>query len=84
MDEILETDQICHMHDRVRYILGSIFLCVGVTLSIKSPVTVRGLFLLTLLLGSYTGEDKETLCDSLVRNTITVYNTVITQVTENH
>ena len=59
-------------------------MCVGVTLSIKLPVTVRGLFLLTLLLGSYTGEDKETLCDSLVTNTIAVYNTVITQVTENH
>ena len=29
---------------------------------------------------SYAGEDKETLCDSLVRNTIAVYNTVITQV----
>lgn len=30
-------------------------------------------------IASYTGEDKETLCDSLVRNTIAVYNTVITQ-----
>lgn len=35
---------------------------------------------LVLLLASYVGEDRETLCDSLVRNTIAVYNTVITQV----
>ena len=33
-----------------------------------------------LVLASYAGEDKESLCDSLVRNTIAVYNTVITQV----
>ena len=38
--------------------------------------------MLTLFLASYVGDDKETLCDSLVRNTIAVYNTVITQVTE--
>ena len=33
-----------------------------------------------IYLGSYGGSDKESLCDSLVRNTIAVYNTVITQV----
>lgn len=33
-----------------------------------------------LVAASYVGDDKETLCDSLVRNTIAVYNTVITQV----
>ena len=36
-----------------------------------------------LILASYAGEeDKKTLCDSLVENTIAVYNTVITQVKE--
>lgn len=30
-------------------------------------------------IASYVGDDKETLCDSMVRNTIAVYNTVITQ-----
>jgi len=38
------------------------------------------LFNFFIYLGSYGGSDKESLCDSLVRNTIAVYNTVITQV----
>ena len=38
------------------------------------------LFNFFIYLGSYGGSDKESLCDSLVGNTIAVYNTVITQV----
>ena len=48
--------------------------CIGFCLSCGIYLTFF------IYLGSYGGSDKESLCDSLVRNTIAVYNTVITQV----